>query len=313
MTTTSLPLPSPTTSRLPVVRRLVAGAAIAGTLPYLGLKAVWLSGHPVGVIDPAVMESTSMTVLNGVTVAMDLCVIALAVALTAAWGRRLPAAAVLLPGWVASGLLLPIAVSVLPATLLTGSGGDGDGLAGWVRPLVYGGFAWQGAFLLVAFAFYARQRWSETLRDAGPAPEAVRPLMAATVAGGTVMAALSAVLQVLYGATSGGGAAGMIVAVGGAAFAAAGAAGVLALSRGTRTTATVVAGWSGSAAMFAWGLWSAATTMGASDLSAAGHPAYGLAQLTGLLGGFALAVAGLLALSGRTTAAHERPRGAGRV
>ncbi|MET0188954.1 MAG: hypothetical protein ABW212_08160 [Pseudonocardia sediminis] len=303
MTTTSLPLPSPTTSRPPVVRRLVAGAAIAGTLPYLGLKAVWLSGHPVGVTDPAVMESTSMTVLNGVTVAMDLCVIALAVALTAAWGRRLPAAAVLLPGWVASGLLLPIAVSVLPATLLTGSGGAGDGLAGWVRPLVYGGFAWQGAFLLVAFALYARRRWSATVRDAGPAPQAVRPLMAATVAGGTVMAALSAVLQVLHGATSGGGAAGMIVAVANAAFAAAGAAGVLALSRGTRTTTVVVAGWSGSAAMFAWGLWSAATTMGASDLSAAGNPAYGLAQLTGLLGGFALAVAGLLALSGRDAGA----------
>lgn len=295
--TPASPPPAPGTRATPV-RRLVAAAAIAGTLPYLGLKTVWLSGRPVGIDDPAMLGSTSMTVLNGVTVAMDLCVIVLAVALTAGWGRRLPAVAVLLPAWTATGFLLPIAVSVLPATVLDGGGGSGDGLAGWVRPLVYGGFAWQGAFLLVAFALYARARWSSAVRGAGPCPEAVRPLRGATVAGGTVMAALSAVLQIVHGVTGGGGAPGVVVAVANAAFAAAGAAGVIALSRGSRTGAAVVAGWSGSAAMFAWGLWTAVTTMAASDLQATGLPAYGLAQLTGLLGGFALAVAGLLALSG---------------
>ncbi|MDN5918132.1 MAG: hypothetical protein L0I76_24060, partial [Pseudonocardia sp.] len=262
------------------------------------LKALWLTGHPVGVDDPSMLASTSMTVLNGVTVAMDLCVIGLALTLTAAWGRRLPAVVVLLPGWVATGFLLPIAVSVPPATLAAGSGVTGDGLAGWVRQLVYGGFAWQGAFLLIAFALYARGRWSATVRDAGPSPEAVRPLLRATVGGGTVMAALSAVLHVLHGVASGGGAVGVVVAVANAAFALAGAVGVIALARGTRVTSAVVAGWAGSAAMFSWGLWTAVTTMSASDLNASGLPAYGLAQLTGLLGGFALAVAGLLALSG---------------
>lgn len=306
MTTTSLPTLSPATgpsTRTTAVHRIVAGAAIAGTLPYLGLKALWLTGHPVGVGDPAMLESASMAALNGVTVGMDLCVIVLAVALTAAWGRRLPAVAMLLPGWVATGFLLPIAVSVLPATLATGSGATGDALAGWVRTLVYGGFAWQGVFLLVAFALYARRRWSAAVRDAGPSPEAVRPLLHATVGGGTVMAALSAALHVVYG-TSDGSVAGIVVGSANAAFALAGAAGVIALARGTRVTGAVVAGWAGSAAMFSWGLWTAVTTLGASDLSAAGLPAYGLAQLTGLLGGFALAVAGLLALSGQATGAR---------
>ena len=169
MTTTSLPAPSPTgppsvgpasagrpAARSAVARRAVAGAAILGTLPYLGLKAMWLTGNPVGTVDPTMLDSTSMRAFNGVTVGMDLCVILLAVALTAAWGRRLPAPAVLLPAWVATGFLLPIAISVLPGMAVTGVDGAGsDGLAGWVRPMVYGGFGWQGLFLLVAFALYA--------------------------------------------------------------------------------------------------------------------------------------------------------------
>ena len=143
------------------------------------------------------------------------------------------------------------------------------------------------------------------MRDAGPTPDAVRPLLRATVAGGTVMAALSVPLQILHPVISGGGAIGLIVGVANAGFAAAGAAGVIAVAGGARTRTAVVAGWSGSAAMFAWGLWTAVTTMGVSDLSAVGHPVYGLANLTGLLGGFALAVAGLLALSGSVTSRHR--------
>lgn len=301
------PGPPPTRPRSPVAGRLVAGAAIGGTLPYLGLKVLWLTGHPVGTTDPSLLESTSMRAFNGVTAAMEACVIVLAIALTTGWGRRLPAVAVLLPGWVATGFLLPIAVSVLPATLVGGSAGPGSGLAEWVRPMVYGGFAWQGTFLLAAFALYARARWSAAVRDAGPAPEQTRPLMRAAVGGGTVMAALSAGLQVLHGVSSGGDATGVVVALADAAFAVAGAAGVLALVRGTRVTAAVVAGWSGSAALFSWGLWTAVTTLGASELAAVGRPAYGLAQLTGLLGGFALAVAGLLALSGRSAGGAGPP------
>lgn len=279
-------------------RRIVGGAAIAGTLPYLGLKAAWLTGHPVGLEDLSMLSSTTMAAFNAATVAMDLGLIALAVALTSTRGRRLPALAVLLPGWVATGLLLPIAVSVLPATLVSGAG-TGDGLAGWVRPMVYGGFAWQGLFLMTAFALYARDRWAAAVRDAGPVPEPVRPLLRATLGGGTAMAALSAPLQVLAGATSAAGVTGLVAGLANAAFAVAGAAGVLALARGTRVTTAVLAGWTGSAAMFSWGLWTAVTTMGAAaEVGAGGLPAYGLAQLAGLLGGFALAVAGLLSLSG---------------
>ncbi|MDQ4119575.1 MAG: hypothetical protein M3235_21835, partial [Actinomycetota bacterium] len=87
-----------------------------------------------------------------------------------------------------------------------------------------------------------------------------------------------------------------------AVFPLAGALGVVALTRGRvvgRTrTAAVVAAWSGSAAAFSGGLWTAVTTLGTTDLAAAGNPAGGLAMLCWLLAGFALAVAGLLAVSG---------------
>lgn len=106
--------------------------------------------------------------------------------------------------------------------------------------------------------------------------------------GGTVLALASAGLQIAVGGA---------VAVGVAALTVTGAVGVLTLVRtaGHRWLAAS-AGWVGSAVMFSWGLYG--TLLAATGaLPAAGpDPVAGLAQLTGLLGGFALAVAGLLAL-----------------
>jgi hypothetical protein len=152
MTSTWIPT-APATATSTRAERAVGWAAAAGTLPYLTLKAIWLSGNPVGVVDPAVMAGPAMGVLNGVTVLLALLVIALAFALTHPFGRRLPAWSLLLPMWVGTGLLLPVAISILPATLLLAAEGAGspDFLEAWVRPLVYGGFAWQAIFLLGAF------------------------------------------------------------------------------------------------------------------------------------------------------------------
>ncbi|MFC5993324.1 hypothetical protein ACFQE5_03745 [Pseudonocardia hispaniensis] len=284
------------------VRRVLGWAAIAGTVPYLALKALWLSGSTVGVRDPALLHDPSMVVLNVVTVAMDLAVIALALALAMRWGRRLPAVAILLPAWVGTGFLLPMVVAILPATLLSAltsppAATQDALLEGWVRPMVYGGFAWQGVFLLIAFVRYARDRWSPGVEH-GEVAAAQAPLARSLAGGGAVLAGLGASLHLLNGARSGE-VIGMGVETIFAGLAVAGAVGVLALVRGParRRRLATLAAWTGSAAMFSWELWTAVTTMGATALSAAGAPLMGMAQLAGLLGGFALAVAGLLALA----------------
>lgn len=294
----------------------LAVAAALGTLPYLLLKTFWLTGNPVGVTDPALVSSPSMHALNATTVVLDLAVVALAFTLASAWGRRLPAVAVLLPAWVATGLLVPIALTGLPAALVAVASGSGDalGLATWVRPMVYGGFTWQAVFLLAAFAVYARERWSGSVRRPGPADGPVAALLRACVGGGVAMVALGSVLSVLGGVLDGGWVA-LVAGLTNAAFPLAGAAGVLALARGrvdgrSRTVA-VVAAWCGSAAAFAGSLWVAVATLGATDVAATGNPASGLGLLCCLLGGFALAVAGLLAVSGPATAPERTVDGAG--
>jgi hypothetical protein len=307
MTSTMIPT-APATATSTRAERAVGWAAAAGTLPYLTLKAIWLSGNPVGVVDPAVMAGPAMGVLNGVTVLLDLLVVALALALTQPFGRRLPAWSLLLPMWVGTGLLLPVAISILPATLLLAAEGAGspDFLEAWVRPLVYGGFAWQAIFLLGAFVGHARRRWADVVATPGVASRAVAPLLRVVAAGGVGTAAVSAGLHLVLAATSGSLAAGASATVG-AGFAVAGAAGVLLLVRDTtahRWLATAAA-WIGSAAMFSWGLWATANTVVGTPLAVA-DPLAGAANLTGLLAAFALAIAGLLALLGTGVATPER-------
>ncbi|MBW0117612.1 hypothetical protein [Pseudonocardia abyssalis] len=274
--------------------RLLGWAAAAGTLPYLTLKALWITGSDVGTTDPALVHGTAMVALNGVTAVLDLVVVALALALTHPVGRRLPAWLVLLPMWVGTGLLVPVAVGILPATLLATADPSTppDFLEPWVRPLVYGGFAWQAVFLLAAFALHARSRWT-------PA-RGTSPLLPATATGGVVLAVLAGVLHVVLAVRIGVPAVAVQETVS-ALLAFLGAAGVVALVRGSahRVTA-VVAAWTGSAALFAWGLWTTALVTTAAPLVTPDAVAGG-AHLAGLLGGFALAVAGLLAVTAAPT------------
>ncbi|GAA4855907.1 hypothetical protein ACFQ34_09785 [Pseudonocardia benzenivorans] len=277
--------------------RLLGLAAIAGTVPYLVLKAIWLTGGSAGVHDPTLLHDASLTVLNVVTVALDACVVALALALTTRRGLRAPAVALLLPTWVGTGFLVPMAVSILPATLLSlGTPPEPGLLAPWVQPLVYGGFAWQGVFLVAALAGYARQRWGAQLRHPVRRAAAVEPVLRVVAGGAAVTALVSAVLHVATGLVIGGGVTIMTESVN-ALLAVAGAWGLVALvrRRGPRRLA-VTAAWTGCAAMFSWGLWSTVTTMGATALATGGVPAAGLAAVTGLLAGLSGAIAALLAL-----------------
>jgi hypothetical protein len=93
----------------PRSRLLLALGAAVGTVPYLGLKVAWIAGSGVGLPDPGPMHTPPMIAANAVTAALDVCVVLLALALTMGWGRRLPALVVLLPAWVGTGLLVPVA------------------------------------------------------------------------------------------------------------------------------------------------------------------------------------------------------------
>ncbi|MFI8458935.1 hypothetical protein [Kitasatospora sp. NPDC085464] len=153
-----------------VVRAGAAWTAVAATGPYLTLKLLWLTGHPVGSDDPAGMDR--LWLLNLLTFGMDAIAVALALAFVRPWGRRAPAGLVAFPMWVATGLLGTLLVA-LPLSLLStlvlgpehGTAPDDKGLGSWVFVVVYGGFAVQGLALITAFALYARRRWAGLLAD----------------------------------------------------------------------------------------------------------------------------------------------------
>ncbi|MER5674378.1 hypothetical protein [Pseudonocardia alni] len=282
------------------LRRVLGAAAVAGTLPYLTLKSLWLTGHPVGVTVPGLLDGPAMTAMNTVTLVLDLCVVALAAALASR--RRLPAPPVLLAGWGATGLLVPVAL-LAPAALLR-IGPEAAGLAGWVRPLVYGGFGWQAVCLLAAFTLLARDRWGARVTRPLAPPAAVAALLRTTASGGAVVGLLALVTGVAAAADPPTFPAVAVAVVDGAA-AVAGTAGVAALRRGRRGWWPVVAAFTGSAVLFCDGLWTTASAVAAP--LATDRPLYALAQLCGLLAGFALAVAGLLAVSGRVHAPVAAP------
>ncbi|MBC3191381.1 hypothetical protein H7X46_09940 [Pseudonocardia sp. C8] len=278
-------------------RRALGAVAALATLPYVTMKLAWLTGNPVGITDLRAVAGAGMPAMNAITLLLDVCVIALAAALGSRAALRAPALPVLLPAWVATGLLVPIALVSLPLTLALPDAGD-PGLAGWVRPMVYGGFTVQGLCLLLSFALYARERWGARLAAPGAAPEPVRPLLRATAGGGAVTGVLAAGLQLLHTGLTGDPVA-LVAAVVPAALVLAGVTGVLLLARGRSGGVVVTAAWTGSAVAFATGLYAVAVTMGATELSMGGSsPAAGLGHVCGLLAGFALAVAGLLAVSG---------------
>lgn len=147
--------------------RMLALAVIAAALPYVGLKLLWLSGGSLGsatAAGAASLHDARHTGGNLVTLAMELVAVLLALALVDPRGRRLPAAVVLVPLWVGSGLLAPIALGLPFGLLAQGvSGGSpaptDNGLQGWVYILVYGGFLVQAVALGSAFVLHARARW----------------------------------------------------------------------------------------------------------------------------------------------------------
>ncbi len=159
--------------------RVAAGAAaIAACLPYAALKVVWLLGGSVGSATAegaAELHDGRHVAGNVATLAMVAVAVLLALTLTHPRGQRLPPALVLLPVWLGTGLLAPIALG-LPLGLVAqaiagGSPAPADnGLHGWVYAVVYGGFLVEAVALTAAFVLYARVRWTALLELRMPEP-----------------------------------------------------------------------------------------------------------------------------------------------
>jgi hypothetical protein len=287
--------------------RIVAGyAAVAAALPYLSLKIAWLSGATIGFADPAFAHSPGLYALNALTAGLDLAAILVALAFTHRWGQRVPAWLVLLPTWVGTGLLAPIAVIgpfAAGYTLLSGNAVvpvDGP-VRPWVYAMVYTGFVCEGLALATAFVLYARQRWplafSSRVTDAEPGAtsglQAVIGRGAAVLAGLLGAAHLAWALGITAGQPDGRGVTAHVIDGVYGVLALAAAAGVLALvgrpARGGRLWAPVTLVWAGSGSMFAWGAWGMVIVLSGSVI---GGDKTGLAAVN--LVAFGKVVAGVL-------------------
>lgn len=243
-------------------RWVVSVLAILGTVPYLTLKTLWLSGSRVGLLDPEFGHSAAMYAANAITLVMDGVAVVMALAFVTAWGRRIPGWLVLLPMWVGTGLLAPILVVVplqaalAPFTAAAREAQPANPLADWVYLVVYGGFMWQGVFLLTGFVLYAADRWGRPLawrQPVGQWPATGMPTLVPVAIGLAALAALahtaSSVPHLPVGTAN---------LIGDLAMLACGAAGLAVLA--TRRPAglprwrAIVLTWLGSGAVAGWGL-----------------------------------------------------------
>ncbi|BCJ35727.1 hypothetical protein Athai_32300 [Actinocatenispora thailandica] len=287
---------------------------IAATLPYLTLKALWLTGHGTGAADAAggaVLLDTVHLVGDVVTAGLEVAAIALALALTCGWGRRVPAVLVLFPMWVGTGLLAPIAAGVpLGLAVQAVAGGSpapaGNGLHGWVYGCVYGGFLVQAVGLFALFPGYVRGRWPGLLRDRA-ASVVPGPRWAVRVAGAVAVGYAGALT--LWAATGSrfAGPAGFET-LAQRTYLAAGAVlvvvGVLAVAAARRPSRVrYVAGWAGTAVIALSGPTGVALS---SDHSP--QPGYVAVCLVAMLAGLVLTVLALRALR-----RPDRPAGTARA
>ncbi|MFJ6616784.1 hypothetical protein ACIQOW_04265 [Kitasatospora sp. NPDC091335] len=314
-----------------VVRAGAAWTAVAATVPYLTLKLLWLTGHPVGVDDPGAMDR--LWLLNLLTFGMDAIAVALALAFVRPWGRRAPAGLVAFPMWVATGLLGTILVA-LPLYLLSllvlgpePADPEEQGLGGWVFLVVYGGFAVQGLALLTAFALYARRRWAGLLRERiGDLPDSptvtvqrvlacVAALLAAGVAAGRAYWALggTAGLPQVMAEDRNRGVAVMngVTAVMAVAAVAALLVLVFRIRPGRRLLVPLLVVWTAAGSLFGWGGWQlvafGATTTRVTELRMAVPGLTPLVQTAQVVVAVLVLAVGAIALTERAASARPLP------
>lgn len=312
------------TPRAGVGRITAAIVAIAAMLPYLTLKVLWLTGSPVGVTDPALMDDSTMYGMNVLTFGMDAVALVLALGFTMRWGMRLPAWLVLLPLWVGTGLLGVIVVTTPLGLLLEGAAlfDVGGPIEPWVYVMVYGGFIGQGVGLMAAFVLYARDRWPAVFTTTAEAPyqSLTRPFQRVVAWGSLLVAAVIGGVRFSWAF---GGDAGLPPEAA-AAMTSAGALqqgikGLLAVAAGAALVVLVranarrpfwqplVVAWLGSGSLFGWGLYAMIITATAAPLSGGATGLTDLLELFGMLTGMAMGMCGAFLLAERSAVRHVQP------
>ncbi|MEV8637706.1 hypothetical protein AB0395_39280 [Streptosporangium sp. NPDC051023] len=318
-------------TRAAALRLTAVAVALAGVLPYLTLKIIWLTGGTLGIADPAWVRDGALFGLNLLTFAMDAVATLILLAFVLPWGRRIPAGAILPPMWVGIGLLVPIAVEAplgFLIDLLSGTplSSPNDPVAGWVYLVVYTGFTCQAIGLTVGFLHHARSRWpgvftSRVSEGAASRTRELQTFVAWGIAGvSVILAAIN--LTWLLGSTGG-----LSVEVAGersvffflraavnTLLPLAVAIGLLTIVRGRsdrRLRGPVILAWLGSGAMFAWPLWEMIIRFTPTELSGRGAGdagVLGLVSLFTLLTGLVAGMTGAFALVDRVRSAAPRPR-----
>ena len=311
-------------------RRMVVGyAMVVAVSPYLVLKVLWVSGLMVGVPEGSPARGRDFVGVNIVTGLFDLMAIALALALTHRWGRRLPAWLVLTPIWIGTGLLIPAVCELVngaAAAALTG--GRAVSLAGglvdtWTYMVVYTSFGLQGLLLATALVLYARTRWAELFNRTGgaanPGPARGAQVLFATAGAAAAVAVAVGHLVMALGTEGAFGAyqagweytarSGEVVNAVMAALAVSGIRLMIrrpAAGRRTPLWVGVALTWTGTGAMFAYALLTLAAVVTGAPQSDNVTALNGLTQLTALLGGLVIAMTGIFSLAERgDTAANS--------
>ncbi|MFE0650744.1 hypothetical protein ACFVZH_19350 [Streptomyces sp. NPDC059534] len=168
----------------PGLARRAGLVAVAALVPYAALKTAWALGLTAGFtgtgrpgVDPRYTSDLGIRLYDhgvDITAVLALLGMALALALTRAWGRRLPRLPLLALGWAGAGALAPFGVFLAAVGVLTWTGTISVGLgdhAPWVFVVAYGGFCGYGLALARATRAYQRatRRACEWCRDGVPA------------------------------------------------------------------------------------------------------------------------------------------------
>jgi hypothetical protein len=291
------------------------GGAVAMT-PYLLIKVSWVAGALLGLLPHGEGFSLAGWVtLNTVTIVMAAAGIGLALALARPWGRRVPAAPLLLLAWVGTGFLVPMLPYLALSGLLADDGtaaaatepADEAAMPGWEAALITGSFAGLGLGLAVALPLHLLRRH----------PDAVRGRLGDAAPGGRAAAAVAAVLSAAVGVLAATWAAGGTAALAHpetrttgwylltgttAAWALAGAAAALALLRRRPARLPrwlpVAVLWTASGMLAAWGAWKLplAAALAANPALADPWPEHLAAAAARDAAGLVAGLAGLVAL-----------------
>lgn len=156
-------------SRIRIARYVAGYAGVACASVYLVLKALWIAGVPIG-LSPAELDGDSMLAGNLLTAGLAAVGVLMLLAFTHGWGRHVPAWLVLVPTWVGTGILAPIAVVMVTLAFLALIGVYAwpvvDESAPWLHPLVYSCFTGLGIALATVFGLHVRERWPALFQPA---------------------------------------------------------------------------------------------------------------------------------------------------